>query len=196
MSGFLKTARKRGADMTQALLYAAFAIIVLISVLAMYQIVSLNAKKEETTRVMNVISSEIRTMARGSAANMESYINGSASFEGRLIDLGIVPQSAVSDGDIVLPYNGTLEAGGFAINGAHDETFYMQIMFMNASRGGRALCAYLGSGSEYATQGAAPAMIENGPLGANYTVINLCSPTTAGVGSDGQNIALLVGYHL
>lgn len=143
--------RKRGADLTQAMLYAAFAIIVLISVLAMYQVVSLNTNKTTATRTMSMASSEARTLYRNS-----DDFNGLTSQ--RLIDAGAVPTDAVDGNTITLPYNGTV---AFAPS-ASGNTYQATVTFGQSTRSSRALCTFLASGET--------GVIITGPMGSEYQI--------------------------
>lgn len=155
--------RKRGADLTQAMLYAAFAIIVLISVLAMYQVVSLNTNKTTSTRTMSMASSEARTLYR----NADNFTGLTSQ---RLIDAGAVPTDAIDGALISLPYNGTVE---FEPNGADNTTYDATVTFAQSTRSSRALCTFLSSGQA--------GVIITGPMGSEYTVNSgaACDDATA-----------------
>ena len=146
----MKAARKRGADMTQALLYAAFAIVVLISVLAMYQVVTLNSNKTVAARTVSTAAQEARTLFRNSA-DFTGLDNAT------LIQAGAVPTDAISGtSTITLPYGGTVVYAP-----ATDGKFQATVTLSN-TRGGKALCTFLSSG----TYG----QVITGPMGAEYTV--------------------------
>lgn len=147
----MKAARKRGADMTQALLYAAFAIVVLISVLAMYQVVTLNSNKTTSARTVSTAAQEARTLFRNSP-DFDGLTNTV------LIQAGAVPTDAISGSDITLPYQGTI---AFAPEGTNDEKFKATVTLSN-TRGGKALCTFLSSG--------AGTSVITGPMGAEYTL--------------------------
>lgn len=143
-------ARKRGADMTQALLYAAFAIVVLISVLAMYQVVTLNSNKTTAARTVSTAAQEARTLFRNS-------VNFTGLDNAILVQAGAVPTDATDGVDtITLPYQGTVE---FEPN-ATDATKFDATVTLGNSRGGRALCTFLSSG--------VGANVITGPMGAEY----------------------------
>lgn len=142
--------RKRGADLTQAMLYAAFAIIVLISVLAMYQVVSLNTNKTTSTRTMSMASSEARTLYR----NSDDFTGLTSQ---RLIDAGAVPTDAHDGTTITLPYNGTV-----AFAPAADNNYQATVLFDGNSRSSRALCTFLSSGET--------GVIITGPMGSEYQI--------------------------
>ena len=150
----LKSARKRGADMTQALLYAAFAIVVLISVLAMYQVVTLNSNKTTAARTVSTAAQEARTLFRNSV-NFADLDNET------LIQAGAVPTDAISGTDITLPYQGTID---FTPEG---EKFKATVE-LSPTRGGRALCTFLSSG--------AGTSVITGPMGAEYTLAATPAP--------------------
>lgn len=150
-------ARKRGADMTQALLYAAFAIVVLISVLAMYQGVTLSNNKTNASRTVSTAAQEARTLYRNS-------VDFTGLSNETLIQAGAVPTDAVSGTNIIkLPYQGTVVFGPAA-----DGKFQAVVTPTN-TRGGKALCTFLASG--------APDQVITGPMGAEYVV-----PATAAAG--------------
>ncbi len=151
-------ARKRGADMTQALLYAAFAIIVLISVLGMYQVVTLNSNKTTATRTMSMASGEARTLYRN-ADDFGTAENGLTS--AKLIAAGAVPTDATTEEGgvqtIKLPYQGTVEFGP-----ATDNTKFQAVVEFENSRSARALCTFLSAGE--------PDTIITGPMGSEYVI--------------------------
>lgn len=153
--------RKRGADLTQAMLYAAFAIIVLISVLAMYQVVSLNTNKTTATRTMSMASSEARTLYR----NSDDFTGLTSQ---RLIDAGAVPTDAVNGTTISLPYNGTVEFGPTA---AGSTTYDADVTFAQNTRSSRALCTFLSSGEA--------GVIITGPMGSEYQIGTVDCAATA-----------------
>lgn len=146
----MKAARKRGADMTQALLYAAFAIVVLISVLAMYQVVTLNSNKTAAARTVSTAAQEARTLYR----NSEDFTGLTNTV---LVQAGAVPTDA-TDGtsSITLPYQGTV-----AYTPTADGKF-QALVTLSGTRGGRALCTFLSSG--------AGTSVITGPMGAEYTL--------------------------
>ena len=146
----MKAARKRGADMTQALLYAAFAIVVLISVLAMYQVVTLNSNKTVAARTVSTAAQEARTLFRNSA-DFTGLDNAT------LIQAGAVPTDAISGtSTITLPYGGTVVYAP-ATGGKFQAT-----VTLSNTRGGKALCTFLSSGDAD--------KVITGPMGAEYTV--------------------------
>lgn len=162
--------RKRGADLTQAMLYAAFAIIVLISVLAMYQVVSLNTNKTTATRTMSMASSEARTLYR----NSDDFTGLSSE---QLIAAGAVPSDAIdpgatnaaTDDTIALPYNGTVV---FEANATDATTYDAEVTFDGSNRSSRALCTFLSSGDT--------GVIITGPMGSEYQIGDTdCDSTTA-----------------
>lgn len=165
------SARKRGADMTQALLYAAFAIVVLISVLAMYQVVTLNSNKTTAARTISTAAQEARTLFRNSV-DFEDLDTA------MLIQAGAVPTDAIGGTEeaptITLPYQGTV-----AFDDAAGGKFQATVA-LSGTRGGRALCTFLSSGvsSEVIT----------GPMGAEY------SGTLADGACSGANPGFTVTY--
>lgn len=178
--------RKRGADMTQALLYAAFAIIVLIAVLGMYQVVMMSNNKTTATRTMTMLSNEGRVLY----PVYDATVGPSAQ---RLIDAGAVPTDAIQgetpNQTIKLPYQGTvrIESTSFVNRGG---IFQAVIEFTGNSRNSRALCTYLASGDPEGSG----STIDNGPLGSNYVVSNFCGSGNGGEGEGGSNSRLIVNY--
>lgn len=152
----LNAARKRGADMTQALLYAAFAIVVLISVLAMYQVVTLNSNKTSSARTVSTAAQEARTLFRNS-------VDFTGLSNTTLIQAGAVPTDA-TDGTstITLPYQGTV---AFAPNATDATKFDATVTFDADTRGARALCTFLASG----VSAGPTAGVITGPMGAEYS---------------------------
>lgn len=153
----MKAARKRGADMTQALLYAAFAIVVLISVLAMYQVVTLNSNKTVASRTVSTAAQEARTLFRNS-------VDFSGLDNTTLIQAGAVPSDAISGtSTITLPYQGTVsfapEGGASPVAGSNR---FQATVVIPDTRGGNALCTFLTSGT--------PGEVITGPMGAEYVV--------------------------
>lgn len=146
----MKAARKRGADMTQALLYAAFAIVVLISVLAMYQVVTLNSNKTVASRTVSTAAQEARTLFRNSA-DFTDLDNET------LIRAGAVPTDAISGTDTI-----TLPSGGTVVYAPATGGKFQATVTLSNTRGGKALCTFLTSGTA--------GEVITGPMGAEYTV--------------------------
>ncbi len=179
----IKTIRKRGADMTQALLYAAFAIIVLISVLAMYQVVTVNNNKAEASRIMSMISNDLRLTAKTGASARDLT---AAAFIAR----GAVPATAISGEEIRLPYGGILRFNNFGLGDPTIQPLMgVEIYFEEGSRGTTALCTYLSAGSDSPT---AFTKVDAGPLGENYMVANYCNPGSVNEGWDYGGSVILV----
>lgn len=157
-------ARKRGADMTNALLWAAFAIVVLISILGMYQVVQLNSNKTSATRTASTVSNEARTLFRN--AKDFSTLNNAL-----LIQAGAVTNDA-TDGTstITLPY-GTAVAFGPAGTGGTTSQFDATLTFAD-TRGAKSLCTFLTSGEKDT--------LINGPMGSDYIVPASTDCSTAG----------------
>lgn len=172
MTTIATNVRKRGADMTQALLYAAFALLVLIGVLAMYSVVTTSNNKTTSARTISTAAQEARTLFRNSA-----------EFTGLtdtvLIQAGSIPSDAIggtAGDEIVLPYGSSVEF----LPAAGDPTKFQATLRTSDTRGGNALCTFLTSGD---------AGVITGPLGAEYTV-----RTTAGEAVDcsGEDGAVIV----
>lgn len=153
----MKAARKRGADMTQALLYAAFAIVVLISVLAMYQVVTLNSNKTTASRTVSTAAQEARTLFRNS-------VDFTGLDNKTLIQAGAVPTDAFTGTEtITLPYGGTIVYAP-ATGGKFQAT-----VTLSNTRGGKALCTFLSSGATVDEDSGVAAVI-TGPMGAEYSL--------------------------
>lgn len=156
--------RKRGADMTNALLWAAFAIVVLISILGMYQVVQLNSNKTNATRTMSTVSNEARTLYR----NATDF--GTTNLNNTLVQAGAVTNDAIGGTDaarlITLPYGTSVVFTGAGQN------FTATMTFPENSRGARALCTFLTSGDKDA--------LINGPLGSDYSLPEATTCATAG----------------
>lgn len=154
-------ARKRGYEATQMLLFTAFVIIGMISVLALYQVVMLNSNKTKATQVVSMASGEARTLYR----NSDNFTGLSSA---TLIAAGAVPTDAVSGTNIVLPYQGTV---AFAPS-ASGNTFEATVTFPASTRSTRALCTFLSTGQT--------GVIITGPMGSEYQLGTAdCASTTA-----------------
>lgn len=152
--------RRRGSDMTNALLWAAFAIVVLISILGMYQVVQLNSNKTTATRTVSMGSSEARTLFRN-AGTFDGLNNE------MLIEAGAFPPETLSGTDVVLPYGSSVEF----LPGQYDNTTFDGIFRFNGTRGAVSLCTFLTSGERDVQI--------SGPLGSDYilpTQINCLAP--------------------
>lgn len=145
--------RKRGADMTNALLWAAFAIVVLISILGMYQVVQLNSNKTNATRTMSTVSNEARTLYR----NATDF--GTTNLNNTLVQAGAVTNDAIGGTEearlITLPYGTSVTFTGAGQN-------FTAAMTFPGSRGARSLCTFLTSGDK--------GVLINGPLGSDYSI--------------------------
>ncbi len=159
--------------MTQALLYAAFAIIVLISVLAMYQVVTMNAKKTQVTRLMSAITTELQSMS----------LAGNGTFEGvpaRLVARGAIPRDSLKSSNggrnevITLPFDGNIDMY-FEGAGASGTPLTGIISWANPTRSAVALCNYLSAGEVGA--------LISGPLGSDYVITQtVCESGSPAVG--------------
>lgn len=156
-------ARKRGADLMQAMLYAAFAIFVLIAVLGVFQVVQLNSNKNTATRTVSMASSEARTLYR----NSDDFTGLTSQ---RLIDAGAVPTDAIDGALIKLPYQGTV---AFAPNATDATTYDAVVAFDGNTRSSRALCTFLSAGET--------GVIITGPMGSEYQISGTpdCANATA-----------------
>lgn len=161
--------RKRGADMTQALLYAAFAIIVLISVLAIYQVVTFNASKTELVNLASTVQNETRMMTKGRAQTFGITAQN-------VIDSGVIPSRNIGDIQgypiIKLPYGGYMTIGG---NGT---TVQAGMAWTEPSRSAKNLCNFMAGVQDADPNGPAVA-VEQGPMGSNYVVVNRCAEDNA-----------------
>lgn len=147
--------RRAGADLTQAMLYAAFAIFVLVSVLYGYTMVDLRRSKASTTTLMTFISSEIRGLYAGQA-NV-----GSLDSE-HLINAGSVPlgqaREVAGEFSIIAPHGGFITFSPTA----DPLDFRATIEWPAGGRTPRALCLHL-VGTDEEEEGA-------GPLGTDYVI--------------------------
>ena len=147
--------RKTGADLTQAMLYAAFAIFVLVSVLYGYTMVDIRRSKANTTTLMSFMSSEIRGLYAGQG-------NVGSLDAGHLIRAGSVPLGNAREIDgnssIIAPH------GGFVTFSPADNPldFRATIVWPAGGRTPRALCLHL-VGTDEEEEGA-------GPLGTDYVI--------------------------
>lgn len=167
-----RAVRRSGADLTQAMLYAAFAILVLMSVLYGYTQVELRRSKTNTTALMAFISSEIRGLYAG-RANV-----GDLSAE-HLIHAGSVPLGFAREVDgefsIVAPH------GGFITFSPTDDPldFRATMEWPSGGRTPRALCLHL-VGTEEEEE-------SSGPLGTDYVI------ETADCYSDSPRLTAIYG---
>ncbi len=147
--------RKRGADMAQALLWAAFALLVVVTALYAFTVVDIRRSKAATTESIAAISGEIR----GVFTNSEDFSGLNNDF---LINAGSVPVGNVRDTNgvrtIVLPHGGALS---FA-PGNTQHTFNARIDWAVSGRTPLALCLHI------ASTGTGEAI--SGPLGVDYEI--------------------------
>lgn len=107
--------RKTGSDMTSALLWAAFSIGVLISIISVYLIVEINSRKREFSEIAHLASTELRRVAK-SYESIYAIPNPDTILQ----DYGIIPsQYVTADNELVLPYG--LEIS-FGANSAQEVT--------------------------------------------------------------------------
>lgn len=167
-----KSLRKFGSDMTNALLWAAFAIAVLISILSVYQITQYNASRKDALQNVSVISNEARQLF----TTQDRYTGLNAEM---LIEAGAVTNESHNGTEIILPYGGvmTFEASQWR------KEFTVYVTFDSNTVHSRALCNTLSVGSPPAQHGEPM----DGPMGNNYfvwggaefTCVNSANPSFA-----------------
>lgn len=155
--------RKRGSDMAKSLLYAMFAIVIIIDVMALYGTVRLNQSKQQAVQIMTTAALEARQAHKGTTfAGLTTQ---------SLIERGAVPASAVIGSEpnqsILLPYGGVVNIVPTFLN----DGFSAYVVFNNSSWQAHALCFYLASGQR-------GTMID-GPMGSDYSLdIEHCNDET------------------
>ena len=159
----LSRIRRRGADMTQSLLYVSYAIIVLIGVLAVYEVVNRNTARKETAQILTNLSAEFLTWPRG-------WDNGTFTQD----HLATIAKAGAFDPGLLSQENGTsvlhLPYGAratYTSYGSGGHTLVGTIMFDPANHRGVSLCNYLIAGAEIAEM---TGRAISGPLGAEYVV--------------------------
>lgn len=146
--------RRAGADLAQAMFYAAFAIFLMVSVLYGYAMIDLGRSKTETTHLMAFLTSNARGLYTGQP-NM-----GDLSAE-HLIRTGSVPLGFArengSDSTIVAPYGGVVSLSPTG----QSNTFRVTIEWPGGSAPKR-MCLHLVATDEVGEG--------SGPLGTAYFV--------------------------
>ncbi len=172
--------RRRGADLTQGLLYAAFAIVVLITVLSVYQVVMMAHQKNEVARLMSIYTAEIRVQMKATPSDQIG------AFDRAFANLAMSPsvQKDIVYGPYnfshyALPYGGSIHK--LATPGNTDR-FSLAVNFGAESRGARALCTFLGSGGV--------GEIINGPMGSDYRIVR----TQCGEGQQVLSVQVAYSY--
>lgn len=149
--------RKIGADMTNALLWAAFSALVFLSILYLYGTIELMRAKNNATTTISSIISDIRSI-QAIQGNYE-WID-----TGVLIDMGSIPEAHYSgageDRRILLDASSTL----LFTPGSSFDRFNLKIVWDDDGRIPQAVCAYLSS-------------VENdrvpaGALGQEYEIVS------------------------
>ena len=147
--------RKRGADMMQTLLYAMFALMVLVGTLYIWSMIDIRRAKAETTTVASQISSEVRAM-----------FTGYSSFErlttDLMIDVGSVPNSNVRDvggvKTIMIPHGGNISL----TNGTEQHSFIANVSWPENGRAPKSVCLHMSSTGINE--------VSSGPMGTNYKI--------------------------
>lgn len=146
--------RKIGGDITQSLLYAAFALVVLMGSLTLYNAVQLNNAKQEAVKVMTAATQSVRQLYKDknySELTMQQIVNS-----------GVIPSSALTgtppNQRILLAYGGVVEIVPTFLN----DGFSAFVVFNNSSWRGRALCRFLSSGPR--------GQMLDGPMGSDYSL--------------------------
>lgn len=165
--------RRRGSDLTNSLLWSAFAILIILSVLVLVRIVNMNQTRMEMIQGVNLIVSEARTLH----LRKSSYQGLTAN---TLIRSGALPPKMVKDLNgqgrffqLVLPKGGyvSLNPGAFS---ARDPNAFEMILYFGNDRDSQSLCHYMSGGredfTEYSNSINYDNLIETGPLGTNYVM--------------------------
>lgn len=151
--------RKFGADMTNALLYAAFAAVIFIAGMKIYEAVDLNARKHEASVVMTGVSEALKDHRTFYALSYDG--EDAAEISDAIRKTGMVPDkhflNVAGGAELSVPYGGVLS---YMIICHKCGVVY--ITFMEPTRKAAALCTYLSSGPMR--------VLRTGPLGTDYSV--------------------------
>lgn len=165
--------RRRGSDLTNSLLWSAFAILILLSVLALVRVVNMNQTRMEMIQDVNLIVSEARTLHLRKSSYQGLTTN-------TLIRSGALPPKMVKDLNgqgrffqLVLPKGGYVAVNPGAFS-ARDPNAFEMILYFGNDRDSQSLCHYMSGGredfTEYSNNVNYDNLIETGPLGTNYVM--------------------------
>lgn len=148
--------RKVGSDMTNALLWAAFVIVILVSIMAVYQVVRLNANKRLASESVTMLMNESRLLFSG----RNSYDDITNQM---LIEAGAVPPEMINGDDITVPYGGVVVLES---RSSFRKELNLTVTFPESTFQTRSLCMYMGQGS----QDYQHTNLETGPMGVDYMI--------------------------
>ena len=135
------SARKRGADIFQALLYTGIFMSSLTGGLAVYDVYTVRENKTQASRTATLASEAVRDMSK------QRYAFADVSNK-HLIVAGSLPSQYVEDEEasdrIVIPYGGTFQ---LLPAQADRTTFNVRVSFPEASRKSRMMCDFLTTGA-------------------------------------------------
>lgn len=153
--------RKFGADMTNALLYAAFAIVIFLAGMKIYEVVDLNARKHEASLIMTGVSEALKDHPTFYTLAYDE--EDAAEITDAIRKTGLINDSHFRDvaggAELSVPYGGVLSYQ-IICHKCGDGVVYLA--FMEPTRKAAALCTYLGSGPM--------GVLRSGPLGTDYSV--------------------------
>lgn len=148
--------RKRGADLMQAMLYAALAMFLLATVLYTFNAITMRTAKTQTTNSMAYMTLYIKTLYKGSS-NMDN-LNTRDLIRGGIVSDGEYRMDG-TDTYVIIPHGGQVK---FAPIVGSELSFQSTITWPHGGRTPRALCFYL-----------AETVVNDervGPLGIDYAV--------------------------
>lgn len=135
------SARKRGADIFQALLYTGIFMSSMTGGLAVYDVYTVRENKTQASRTATLASEAVRDMSK------QRYAFADVSNK-NLIVAGSLPSQYVEDEEasdrIVIPYGGTFH---LLPAQADRTTFNVRVSFPEASRKSRMMCDFLTTGA-------------------------------------------------
>lgn len=135
------SARKRGADIFQSLLYTGIFMSSLTGGLAVYDVYTVREHKTQASRTATLASEAVRDLSK------QHYAFADVSNK-HLIVAGSLPSQYVEDEDasdrIVIPYGGTFQ---LLPAQADRTTFNVRVSFPEASRKSRMMCDFLTTGA-------------------------------------------------
>lgn len=157
--------RRRGADMTQSLLYAALALVVVIVGFGLYRIVDTNVAKKEMSGMLINISTGMHEFGQTHRSLFDIQ-----DVDNMLADRGMVPVAYVTSYDTVdVP-------GGMRLHFLFTGPRSMTMTYVGTSSKSVAVCQYLTAGTSVGER------VESGKMGRNYTPIGInCDPEWTGV---------------
>lgn len=153
--------RKFGADMTNALLYAAFAIVIFLAGMKIYEVVDLNARKHEASLIMTGVSEALKDHPTFYTLAYDG--EDAAETSDAIRKTGLIDDKHFRDvaggAELSVPYGGVLS---YQIICYKCGDGLVVIAFQEPTRKAAALCTYLSSGPM--------SVLRTGPLGTDYSV--------------------------